>query len=742
MSSRAAPLLFLALLALLGLLSAATDARGERIGLVLGGGGARGAAHVGVLKVLEEQGIAVDFVVGTSMGAIVGALYASGYRAADIEVILAEIDWAIALRDQPDRQLLSPQRKADASLIPSSLEVGVGPQGLRTPQGLIQGQNLGLLLRRLLSHVADTPDFDRLPIPFRAVAADVVTGEAVILGSGDLVDAVRASMSVPGAFQPIRIDDRLLVDGGVVDNVPIDVARAIGAERLIAVDVGAGLASEESLASPVSVTMQVISILMDRQTRLTLDSLGESDILIRPELGDIGSADFLRATEAVPLGEAAARAKISELQALRASPQRLAAFNERPQPQSGAPRRIDRIEVDRSMSRTAFLVDNRLRDLLGQTADTAYIERRISELYGEAHYERIIYVLNEDAGETVLRVTPIDKSWGPHFLRLGLRLSDNFDGGSAYQLDSLLRLASDIQPGAEWRFGLALGERNEFDVAWRVPYGRLARSYLMPSLGWRALDQPTFDAEQDREVSRLRWSRSRLAIEAGRDWSVATRGYLRIERGQDQLRRQVGLEPRFRRIEQDYGFLAVGGIYDSFDDATFPSRGTRLDARMEFYRSWIGGNSDAVVSRFEWNQAASAGRYIAVAGLRAVSASSQDLTLQALDFLGGLGNLSGYGERQLAGPQLLLGRTFLVRRMGDQSQLFSLPTYLGVSLEAGNVWGRREDIDLDELIYAGSLYLGIDSPLGPIFVGYGRSDSGQQAVYLNFGSLVRPRREF
>ncbi|MCC5860525.1 MAG: patatin-like phospholipase family protein [Gammaproteobacteria bacterium] len=716
-------------------------AEDERIGLVLGGGGARGAAHVGVLKVLEEQGIAVDVVVGTSMGAIIGALYASGYRAADIEQILERIDWAAALSDQPGREQLSPQRKADAALIPSSLEVGISLEGLRAPQGLIQGQNLGLLLRQLLLHVGPLENFDHLPIPFRAVAADVVTGEQVILGSGDLVDAVRASMSVPGAFQPIRIDERLLVDGGVVDNVPIDVARAMGADRLIVVDVGGGLLSEDALSSPASVTRQVISILMASQTRRTLELLETGDVLIRPELGDMGSADFPRAVDAVLPGEVAARGAIDQLRDFAATPDRLATFDARPQPAWASERRIGRIEVDGSHSRTAFLVETRLATLLGSRADPLGIETRIGELYGEGHYERISYRLEDSEDALVLKVIPYDKSWGPSFLRLGLRLSDDFDGGSTYQVDALARLASDIRPGAEWRLRLALGELNELSAGWRVPFGENSRLYVYPYAALRALDQPLFIADQRAELARLRWTRGRIGTEFGYDWSPVTRSYVQLERGQDRLSRRIGSGELPGRQREDYGFTAIGLIRDSLDDATFPTRGVLFDGRVEVYQPWLGSESTAQVLRLDLNRAFSHERYLMLAGIRAASARSDTVSLQAVDFLGGLANLSGYGERQLAGPQVFLARSLLMRRMGDTQQLFSLPTYLGVSLEAGNVWEQRADFSFDDLIYAGALYLGISTPLGPVFLGYGRSSEGSSAIYLNFGSLVRPSRQ-
>ncbi len=732
------------LLALLMLLAsipaAAVEDQAERIGLVLGGGGARGAAHVGVLKVLEREGIAVDFIAGTSMGAIVGALYASGHRPDEIEAILESIDWAPTLRDQPARPRLSMQRKQDMSLIPSSLEVGIGRDGIRLPRGLLQGQNFGLLLRQHLLTANKIEHFDELPIPFRAIAADVVSGQQVVLDSGDLVAAVRASMSVPGVFQPTRVDGRLLVDGGVVNNVPVDVVRAMGATRLIVVNVGEGLAEEADLNSPAAMTMQVISILMARQTADTLAELGEQDILIEPDLGDLGSAEFHRSLKAVPLGESAAEAAVERLRALRASPDRWEAFAQRARLPDPASERIDRVSVDDSRSRTALRVQQQLRRLEGQNLDPAAIDAAIAEAYGDGRHERIGYLLEtDDDGQQVLRISPVDKGWGPHFLRLGLSLSDDFDGDSRYQLDALARVASELSPGAEWRMRLGVGDRNEIDLGWLSPLARQRLVYLHPSVGIRAIDQPLFVDDDRVEFARLRWTRRRIGTDLGVDWDSTTRGYVRLERGRDRLSRQVGPSiPRLGQLTQNYGFVGLGLLRDSLDDATFPTRGGLIDARLEWYRGWLGSDQSTSVLRLDMERAFSFNRYIGIGGLRAVSARDDAASLQALEFLGGLGNLSGFTDRALSGSQVVLARGLLMRRLGEQQALFSLPAYAGISLEAGNAWSQRSDVSLDDLIIAGSVYLGVSTPLGPVFFGYGRSSEDSSAIYLKFGSLVRP----
>jgi NTE family protein len=208
-----------------------------RIGLVLSGGGARGVAHVGVLKVLEELRIPIDAIAGTSMGAVVGGLYASGMSAAQIERELAGVDWQDAFRDRPARNGLNFRRKREDRDFLVQLPLGFRDGRFHLPTGLIQGQKLNQLLRGLTQPVAQVRQFDRLPTPFRAVATDLETGNQVVLGDGDLVTALRASLSAPGIFAPVERDGRLLVDGGVANNVPIDVARAMGVDRLIVVDV-------------------------------------------------------------------------------------------------------------------------------------------------------------------------------------------------------------------------------------------------------------------------------------------------------------------------------------------------------------------------------------------------------------------------------------------------------------------------------------------------------------------------
>ena len=267
--------------------AASEQAARPRICLVLSGGGARGAAHVGVVKILEQMRVPVDCVVGTSMGAIVGAAYASGSTLPEMEDLLGTLSTRLLFKELPPREERSIHQKLDDARNLSP-ELGLGSEGLLLPKGLVSGVQLESVLRRL-SKAPGFHRFDDLPIPYRAVATDLTTGKPVVLSQGELASAMRASMSVPGVVDPVRLEGRLLVDGGLTNNLPVDVARAMGADVVIAVNLGTPLLRAEQLNSIVGVTGQMINILTEQNVQASLASLRPGDILILPQLGDFSA---------------------------------------------------------------------------------------------------------------------------------------------------------------------------------------------------------------------------------------------------------------------------------------------------------------------------------------------------------------------------------------------------------------------------------------------------------------------
>ena len=297
-----------------------------KIGLVLSGGGARGAAHIGVLKVLEEHRIPIDFIAGTSMGSLVGGLYASGLSPAQLDSVISNTDWTETFADNIPRGDRSFRRKRDDDLYLVKHKPGFRGGTLLFPPGILDGHRVDLLLKRLTLPVVTVRDFDELSIPYRAVAADIVTGEAVVLDHGDLALAMRASMSIPAAFAPREIDGRLLVDGGIVNNFPIDVVRRMGADVVIAVDIATPAAGREQLGSVPAITAQLATLASEQNSRRQIASLAGRDVFIQPPLGSITVASFDRATEAVAIGERAAREALPALERLAVSPEEYGAY--------------------------------------------------------------------------------------------------------------------------------------------------------------------------------------------------------------------------------------------------------------------------------------------------------------------------------------------------------------------------------------------------------------------------------
>src|SRR6186713_987586 len=297
------------------------EASRPRIGLVLSGGGARGAAHIGVLKVLEENHVPIDAIAGTSMGAVVGGLYASGLSAADIERIMTSVDWEDAFRDRPARKDLNFRRKLEDQNFLVKFPLGLKSRRFRLPRGLVQGQKLTQILRSLTLPVSQVQSFDDLAIRFRAIATDIVTGDRVVLDHGDLTTAMRASLSAPGVFSPVDSEGRMLVDGGLSSNLPVDVAREMGVDILIVVDCGFPLLERGKLDSVATVSNQMLAILIRHNTAEQRKTLKDSDVLIDPALGDFSSLDFSQHAKAMRLGEEAARGQTQRLSALSVPPE-------------------------------------------------------------------------------------------------------------------------------------------------------------------------------------------------------------------------------------------------------------------------------------------------------------------------------------------------------------------------------------------------------------------------------------
>jgi NTE family protein len=724
------------LLVLLCLLPVSSDAgeRGPRpkIGLVLGGGGAKGAAHVGVLKVLEELRIPVDRIAGTSMGAIVGGMYASGMSPEEIEQFLLSMDWNELLTDNPQRQDIGYRRKSEDYYNLSKFTFGYRDGRLRTAKAIFEAEKIGLLFETLFLPVAGIRDFDRLPVPFRAVSADMETGEMVVIGSGRLAEAARASMSLPGIFPPVEAEGRYLTDGGIVRNLPVDVVRSLGADIIIAVDVGKPLLRRDELGSSLVVMNQAMDVMIKENVLRQIALLGARDVLIRPDLGTISTEDFERGAEAAERGERAARQAAGELSRYSVSEEEYVAFISQQRRQRVPSVRVGTVGVDGFERVSPEAVRYRFGTRSGEVLDPATLRERVGPVYGMGDFERIDLEVEprEDVYDVALRAH--EKPWGPNYLRFGLSLQSSFDGGSDYNLlvDYTMRWVNRL--GAEWKNQVQFGEEHRFFSEFYQPVFPTRTLFIAPYFRWEQRFLDVFygdDVIAQYRVRQRQWGAD-LGVQPWTYGEVRL-GYIR---DQVQARPQVGL-PFYPGIDVTQGALRLRAIADQLDSVAFPRRGYVAWLNVYSTRESLGAANPydkietAVAKAFTFDS------YTVLGNLRYGTHGRDDLAYYDLYTLGGFFNLSAYQKDQLAGQVMAFGK-LVVYRQARSSVVGSVlgKLYVGGSIEAGNVWERTSEMAWDNLHLSASAFVGYDTLFGPLYVGFAAGDRGHDTIFLFLGT--------
>ncbi|MEM6639587.1 MAG: patatin-like phospholipase family protein [Pseudomonadota bacterium] len=708
------------------------------IGLALSGGGARGAAHVGVLRVLEELNVPIDCIAGTSMGAIVGGLYAAGQSAEELQAVIESVDWEDAFRDDPPRDQLSFRRKQDDYDFLADFELGLRGGQVKLPLGVVQGQKLTLLLRRLNTRARHVDDFDRLPIPFRAVATDAVTGGAIILGRGDLSKAQRASMAAPGVFSPVTIDDRVLIDGGISNNLPINVVRAMGADIVIAVDISFPLLARDDLNSAFALSNQALTILIRREAARQLGTLNATDVAIVPALGKYSSADFANLSDAIEIGFEAASAQRDDLAALAVGESAYRDWRtaHRMRSQSDAPR-VRRITLNDDSRLSRDSLSTLLSVRAGDVYDPEALEADIAALYGLNVFESVDYTISGDQ-DVDIDITTRQKSWGPNFLNFGLRLVDDFERSSQYSL-GVRYTRTQVNPlGAEWRIDLQFGNNPLLLTEFYQPISKTSRFFIAPRLRFEEFDGDFFDTGGER-LAQYRVELQDVGLDLG--LAINNRSELRL--GAFYVDGKANLivgDPALGSFDVNSGRVQLLYRYDSINNTAFPTSGQRITASLEGIRAGLGADRNRNRGSLEWLGARTFGQTTVLAGIRTASNFASEGGVEDEFELGGLFNLSGFRTGELRGQHLALLSLsgFQNIRFGDR---LPLPVYAGLSLEAGNVWNDSEDVSAGDLRFAGSLFLGADTPVGPAYLAYGLAEDGKTAAYFflgqRFGATTR-----
>ena len=717
------------------LANAAVEERAERprIGLVLGGGGAKGGAHIGVLKVLEKYRIPVDAIAGTSMGAIIGALYATGRSADEIERITRSIDWVTIFDDQTERRRINFRRKQDDQDFLTDFKLSFQNGKLVLPEGLIQGQKLFLEFSEHLASARTVASFDELPIPYRAVAADLETGRPVIMKEGDLATAVFASMAVPGVIPPVERDGLLLVDGGIANNLPIDVARSLGVDIVIVVDIGTRLKSREEIGSFVDVLHQMILMLGARNTERQLLSLTERDILIQPGLGDITTGSFDRVLSAIDPGLEAAEAVSDRLAALGLSEKmwrRHVAARDARKPDMPV---IDFVEIDHDSPLSDTVVAGFIRAEPGEQLDSEELRQDIADLYGLDSFERITYsVLTED-GRTGLLVQARENKARRDYFRFGLLLETDFESDTNFQLGASYTKRNMNRFGGEWRSVAQVGSDLLVATEFYQPFGSRLNFFINPVAVLIRGNSLLFE-DGSLPIAQIRVSAAELGFDAG--IQLGRWGELRVgnHRAWGKVTPRIG-DPGFDKITFDDSYYMVRLDVDTLDRLSFPRHGSFLRTQWTDHHSALSGD-------FSFNELEIKGFAVGSRGEHTLQLASKFQTTIDADVgsiagfsLGGFLNLSGLAPNQLSGRHIVYGQAVYYRRLTERSPFLDIPIYIGGSIEAGGAYDQLNDLTFESLTWSGSLFIGLDSLLGPLYVGGGITENGDAAVYLFLGQI-------
>jgi NTE family protein len=703
-----------------------------KVALVLSGGGARGFAHIGVLRALQELRIPVDMVVGTSMGSVVGGAYAAGSSVDQLEQLVRRTDWNAVVADRPPRDELVYRRREEDLLLPSRIEFGAHLDGVSLPPAAAGNEALELALTRVLPSGARDKPANLLQLPFRSVASDLVTGELVELNDTPLFLAMRASLAVPGVFAPVRVNQRLLVDGGLVRNLPVDVAREMGADIIIAVNVGTPLAQEKELVSAVSVAQQMLQILTEQNVQRSLKELRPNDILLQPDLGGIGFLDFARHDRAMKEGEAAVRAMSAKLVALALPEAQYAAYEVN---RSSAPIAIDqpvkltKLEVAASGRINPKELEVQTGLKLGQTVTSEQATLAGNLLFGRGDLARVETEVRDDENGRSVLIKPTEADWAHSRLRVGLELNSDFSENSAFQLKVMHVLSSLNDWGAELRTVASVGTERVLGTQFWQPLGAGSQWYVAPALQYGSGASDIFNSTGFRQA-RYAYDYSAAQISLGRQ--LGRWGDLRYT-----VARQVGNAHLSipENLTSQRSFQTVQELsfnVDTLDTIAFPTRGTLFS--LEWQRAVEKSRNDAPVPARQKVQALEAFHTGRWAGhVYAEWARSQAGATD--NNLGGFLRLSGTTPESVVGSRTVLGRVVMARSIGAMPAALGGDVRLGFSLEAGGAYSPADPLHWGKLKQAGSAFISVDTRFGPLYLGTGTTKGGKSSGYLFLGPI-------
>lgn len=708
-----------------------------KVALVLSGGGARGFSHVGVIRELERLGVKIDIVAGTSMGAMVGGGYASGYSVEQMQDIILGVDWKEMFALRPDRDEINWRRRQDDFKGLGTQEIGLSKKGVLFPDSVVPAQHLEIFLRSITRHVSSVTDLSKLSIPFAAIATDLDTGEAVVMQKDvTLADAMRSSMSVPGAFSPFPYKNHVLVDGGLAQNLPVEQAKAMGADIIIAVNAGTPLGKSKDIHSVAGVMGQMIGILTERNVDHSKSLLTEKDILITTDLTGFNAGDFQKAEAIIEAGEKSAKKYERQLKRLAVSQKAFEQWNLARQSAVQPPlaRQVASVQVQglevvnpKSVIKSADL------DLTKPITEDQ-IAQASAKIWATDDFTLVPYTFEPGPNGTQTLVwRPQEKPWGYNTIRVGGKISTDFNQEHTFDFLVAHTMGWLNSWGGEWRNEAQIGKDSYFSTSFYQPLGAASPLFLMPEIRYESQRYDWYNGSSHALATlknkTLEGSLS-LGLELGKA-SVLKAGVGYVSA---QSKVSVGEIPGYNSMDDEASFVEISWQYDTLDNVNFPTKGFYLDARARRYDQ-MENSADPEVSDYyvetifpwDWGDG-----WVSV-----LSGKAGSSTIPGRYPLGGLFNMSGAYYGRYSGSDMVLGRLQLSKRL-QHTDVFGFPIYVGAGFEMGRV---QEDVlptylsdkDLGVWKKAVSAYVAADSIFGPLYLAVGQTSDNDSAVYFFWG---------
>jgi NTE family protein len=705
------------------------------IALVLAGGGAKGAAHIGVLRVLDELHVPVDCVVGTSMGALVGATYATGMSPEEIERQVLAIDWERTVGGQGRRDRMPIKRKLATMTYTLPLEVGMSRSGVRMPGGLIVTQEIEQFIRTLVAPFRYTEDFDDLPIPFRAIATDMVAGEVVVLDKGDLSDAMRASMALPGVFAPVAMEGKVLSDGGMMRNLPVDFGRDLCGDVVIAVWMSSPPADASGLTSALSLVGRSIDVMIGANERLQMESLTPRDVGIDVPMGDIGSSDFTRIPEAVELGRRAAEGMRDQLLRYAVSEPEYVAWRQSLGRTQAPETQLAEVRISGTKRVNPQYVRAQLENAApGAILTSEAIAEDTERIYALGDFEGVDYTLTGPPGFRVLDITPTEKAWGPNFFRFDLGMAA-YEGGDLF---AILRLDHDRTwmnaRGASWHNAIQLGRQSLLVSDFYQPIDIRQRFFVQPVLFSQEKIEDIY-LDHDR-VARYELRERYGQFDFGVNFGTTTQLRLGMRNGWHEADVDTGV-PALPELEKTTDTSYQARVFvDTRNSVALPTHGAFLTSRYVASDDALGGEFDYTLAEGFYVQAfgVNGGNSLTI-GVGGADVLSGNLPVTELFTLGGIRTFPGLRPGELRGSSYWTTAARYSWRLVELSPLTGQALYAGVRLQAGEMRKRFDGLE-PELLYGLSGSIGGSTPVGPFLFSLGYVDGGEWQLQFMLGRPI------